>query len=87
MTQESKSVFQISLVPLCGEFELLAEPQLIRVQTIRKKLVEQMPETPLEMLAKNGDKQFRVVGRVGKYVVFHSNSQQFSKIHRAECSQ
>ena len=79
---EDRNIYQIGTAPLLGEFELVILPSLIKVQVIKKKIVEQMPEPPLTMLAKHGDKMFRVVGRVGPYVVFHSDSQQFSKIHR-----
>jgi len=84
MTEEYKNIYQIGEVPLCGEFQLVAVPSLIAVQSIKKKFVEQMPETPLKLLAEHGDTIFRVIGRVGPYVVFHTDSQQFSKIHRNE---
>jgi hypothetical protein len=44
ITKEAK-VFDIGTVPLIGEFELIAIPTLIEVQTIKKKIVEQMSET------------------------------------------
>ena len=79
---EEGNIYQMGLVPIIGEFNLVATPSLIKVQVIKKKLVEQMPETPLKILADHGDDVFRVLGRVGPHVVFHSDSQQFSKIHR-----
>ena len=79
---EEGNIYRMGLVPIVGEFNLVATPSLIKVQSIKKKMVDQMPETPLKMLADAGDVEFRVLGRVGPYVVFHSDSHQFSKIHR-----
>lgn len=81
---EDRNVYQIGTVPFVGEFNLIAIPTLIKVQSIKKKFVDQMPEPPLKLLKEHGDEMFRIVGRVGPYVVFHSDSQQFSKIHRNE---
>lgn len=81
---EEGNIYRMGLVPIVGEFNLVATPSLIKVQTIKKKMVDQMPETPLKMLEDHGDKMFRVLGRVGPYVVFHVDSQQFTKIHRNE---
>ena len=37
-----------------------------------------------QMLKEYGDNEFRIVGRTGPYVIFHSDSQQFVKVHRSE---
>ena len=79
---EDKKVFELGTVPLIGKFELVAIPSLIEVQVIKKKIVDQMSEIPLKMLEEYGSNTFRVIGRVGPYAVFHSDSHQFVKIHR-----
>jgi len=81
---EDRKVFDIGTVPFVEEFTLVALPSLITVQSIKRAFVNQMTEPPLKMLKEHGDKEFRIVGRVGPYVVFHSDSQQFVKIHRSE---
>jgi hypothetical protein len=84
MTEEYRNIYEVGTVPLMGDFELVAIPSLIKVQVIKKKIVDQMSEPPLEKLQKSGDNKFRVLGRVGPYVVFHTDSHQFVKIHRNE---
>ena len=80
--EEERNIYQIGTVPVIGIYGLVATPSLIKIQTIKKKIVEQMPELPPKHLIDQGDTAIRILGRVGPYVVVHSDSQQFLKIHR-----
>ena len=82
MAEEHMNIHELALAPILGKFELVIIPSLIKVQVIKRKFVEQMSEPPIQMLEEAGDNSFKVIGRVGPYVIYHSDSQQFVKVHR-----
>ena len=82
MAEEHMNIHELALAPILGKFELVIIPSLIKVQVIKKKIVEQMSEPPIRVLEEAGNNSFKVIGRVGPYVVYHCDSHQFVKAHR-----
>ncbi len=63
----------------------VADPALLRVQTIKRKFVEQMPRHEAKELPElTSQYDIEVVGTVPGFVILRLDNNQFHKVHRVD---